>query len=145
MTVHGDYLIVADGDRGDPNEKVPELSRRARGVPVWAVLRSLGRDGVAALVGGLADRARALADGVSRLPGATVLNDVVFTQVCVAFEDDARTREVVARLIDDGSTWMSGSRWRGRDVLRISVCNWATDGDDVRRALEAVQHATRAT
>ena len=137
-----DYLIATHADPGDPYEKVPELSRRARGIPVWAALRSLGRDGVAALVSGLADRAAALAEGMTTIPGATVLNDVVFTQVCVAFEDDERTRAVIARLFADGETWMSGSRWRGRDVLRISVSNWSTDDDDVRRSLEAVRRAT---
>ncbi len=79
---------------------------------------------------------------MTTIPGAIVLNDVVFTQVCVSFEDDERTRAVIARLIADGETWMSGSRWRGRDVFRVSVSNWSTDDDDVRRSLEAVLRAT---
>ncbi len=136
---HGDYLIADGSGPGDPHERVPELSRRARGVPVWAVLRSLGRDGVADLVTGLAQRASALADGVRGIPGATVLHDVVFTQVCLAFEDDERTREVAARIITDGQVWISGSRWKGRDVLRISVSNWSTDEGDVRRSVAALR------
>jgi len=139
--VRTNYLIADDSGPGDPYEKVPELSRRARGVPVWAVLRSLGRDGVAEMVRGLASRARAIADGVAEIDGAEVLNDVVYTQVCVAFGDDERTRAVTARLISDGATWMSGSRWRGRDVLRISVSNWSTDDEDVRRSLNALRRA----
>jgi glutamate/tyrosine decarboxylase-like PLP-dependent enzyme len=144
MSVHADYLVPTDADPGDPQEKVPELSRRARGVPVWAALRSLGRDGAAGLVSGLAAAAAALAEGIGTIPGATVLNDVVFTQVCVAFEDDERTRQVIARLLAGGETWMSGSRWRGRDVLRISVSNWSTDDDAVRRSLEALRRAASA-
>ncbi len=141
MGAHTDYLVASDAGPGDPWEKVPELSRRARGVPVWAALRSLGRAGVADLVAGLTARARALAEGMALIPGAAVLNDVVFTQVCVAFEDDARTRQVIERLLAEGETWMTGSRWRGREVLRVSVSNWRTDEDDVRRSLDAVRRA----
>jgi glutamate/tyrosine decarboxylase-like PLP-dependent enzyme len=122
-------------------DKVPELSRRARGVPVWAALRSLGRSGVVELVDGLAGTARALAGGIGAIEGATILNDVVFTQVCVAFGDDNRTRDVTARLLADGTAWMSGSRWAGRDVLRISVSNWSTDARDVDLTVGAVRRA----
>jgi glutamate/tyrosine decarboxylase-like PLP-dependent enzyme len=135
------YLVADDHGPGDPHEKVPELSRRARGVPVWAALRSLGRSGVVDLVDRLAGHAKALADGLAGMAGAEILNDVVFTQVCVSFGTDERTRAVTALLLADGVTWMSGSRWHGRDVLRISVSNWATDDDDVDRSLEAVRRA----
>ncbi len=117
------------------------MSRRARGVPVWAALRSLGGSGVAALVDGLVANAQALASGLSALPGVSVLNDVVFTQVCLTFGSDSRTREVTAALIADGAVWMSGSRWAGHDVLRISVSNWSTDADDVAFSIAAVQRA----
>ena len=125
MGMHGDYLI--QDAAGDPSEKVPELSRRARSVPVWAVLAALGRQGVADLVERMAGHAATFASEIAAIPGAEVLNDVVFTQVCVSFGDDDRTREVVARLLADGEAWMSGSLWRGRAVLRISVSNWSTD------------------
>jgi glutamate/tyrosine decarboxylase-like PLP-dependent enzyme len=141
LGVHADYLILDDSGPGDPVEKGPELSRRARGVPVWAALRSLGRAGVAGLVEGLVANARAIAEGLRAIEGVEVLNEVVFTQVCVAFADDETTRAVTARLIAGGTVWMSGSRWRGRDVLRISVSNWSTDAEDVRRSVEAVRSA----
>ncbi len=137
MGVHGDYLVF--DELGEPSDKVPELSRRGRAIPVWAVLRSLGRTGVADLVDRLARHAAAFARGFADVPGATVLNDVVFTQVCVAFGDDARTEEVVRRLLEDGTTWMTGSRWHGRSVLRVSVSSWATTDDDVARSLAAVR------
>ncbi|GEP26697.1 hypothetical protein CLE01_12950 [Cryobacterium levicorallinum] len=126
---------------GDPFEKVPELSRRARGVPVWAALRSLGRDGTIALVDRLAADARALADGLRSMPGVKVLNEVVFTQVCVSFDRDARTRRVTQQLIAHGSAWMSGSLWHDLDILRISVRNWSTDAADVAFSLAAVKRA----
>lgn len=139
MGMHGDYLL--HDEQGEPFDKVPETSRRGRAFPVWAVLRSLGRRGVADLVGGLARHAATFAAGFAEIPGATVLNDVVFTQVCVGFGDDARTEEVVRRLLDDGTAWMTGSRWHGRSVLRVSVSSWATTDDDVERSLAAVRRA----
>ena len=140
MGMQASYLVHDEGP-GDPFAKVPELSRRARGVPVWAALRSLGRNGVADLVDGLAANARALADGISAIEGAEIVNDVVFTQVCVAFGDDERTRAVTDRVLADGTAWMSGSRWRDRAVLRISVSNWSTDADDVAASVASVRRA----
>jgi glutamate/tyrosine decarboxylase-like PLP-dependent enzyme len=142
MGMHGDYLI--QDEAGDPFEKVPELSRRARSIPVWAVLASLGRRGVADLVERMAGHAAAFADAIAEIPGAEVLNDVVFTQVCVSFGDDDRTRAVVAALLAGGEAWMSGSVWRGRAVLRISVSNWSTTEGDVRRSLGALRRAVGA-
>jgi glutamate/tyrosine decarboxylase-like PLP-dependent enzyme len=139
MGMHGDYLI--QDAAGDPFEKVPELSRRARSIPVWAVLASLGRQGVADLVERMAGHAAAFARGIAEIAGAEILNDVVFTQVCVSFGDDERTRQVVARLLDEGEAWMSGSVWRGRAVLRISVSNWSTTEGDVGRSLSALRRA----
>jgi glutamate/tyrosine decarboxylase-like PLP-dependent enzyme len=141
LGVEASYLVLAGPGSSDPFEKVPELSRRARGVPVWAALQSLGRSGVADLVDRLARHARALSAGIAEIPAAEVLNDVVFTQVCVSFESDERTREVIARLLSDGTAWMSGSRWRGRDVLRCSVSNWSTDEADVKASVDAVRRA----
>ncbi|TAM70614.1 MAG: aspartate aminotransferase family protein [Microbacteriaceae bacterium] len=135
------YLMTDDPGPGDPFERVPEFSRRARGVPVWAALRSLGRSGTIALVERFAAHASAFADGIARIPGAEVINDVVFTQVCVSFGDDERTRRVTERLLASGVTWMSGSRWHDRDVLRISVSNWSTDAADVAQSLAALERA----
>jgi glutamate/tyrosine decarboxylase-like PLP-dependent enzyme len=144
MGLHTSYLIHDAEGPGDPFEKVPELSRRARGVPVWAALKSLGRDGVAAQVRGLADAASAIAAGLADLDGVEVLNDVTYTQVCVAFGDDATTRAVTARIIGEGRVWMSGSRWRDRDILRVSVSNWRTGEDEVATAVAAVGSALAA-
>jgi glutamate/tyrosine decarboxylase-like PLP-dependent enzyme len=144
MGMQASYLVHAEGP-GDPLDKVPELSRRARGVPVWAALHSLGRSGVAELVDGLTQRATAIADGIRSVEGADVLNDVVYTQVCASFGDDQRTKEVTERLLADGTAWMSGSRWRERNVLRVSVSNWSTDDDDVHASLEALRRAASST
>jgi glutamate/tyrosine decarboxylase-like PLP-dependent enzyme len=143
MGVRGAYLL-RHATEPDPFDTVPEMSRRARGVPVWAALRSLGRSGVAALVDRLVGNAQALAAGISQIDGTEVLNDVVYTQVCVSFGADSRTEAVARELIADGAVWMSGSRWRDRAVLRISVSNWSTDDQDVATSLDAVRRAVAA-
>jgi glutamate/tyrosine decarboxylase-like PLP-dependent enzyme len=139
MGMHGAYLI--HDELGEPFDKVPELSRRGRAFPVWAVLRSLGRSGVAELVERLCRHASTFAAGLGEIDGATVLNDVVFTQVCATFGTDARTEEVVRRMLQDGTAWMTGSTWHDQSVLRISVSNWSTTESDVERSLDAVRKA----
>ena len=142
MGMHGDYFI--HDAAGDPLDSVPEVSRRARAFPVWAVLRALGRDGVAALVEGYCRHATAFADGIAAIDGARIENDVVFSQVCATFGSDQRTADVAARLMAYGTAWMTGSRWRGQAVLRISVSNWSTTDDDVARSLAALRQAAGA-
>ena len=137
---HTSYLIHSESIP-DPHELVPDFSRRARGVPVWAALRQLGRSGTVAMVDGLVDHARALAEALGAIEGIEVLNEVDFTQVCLSFGSDERTKEVTQHLISDGEIWMSGSHWAGRDVLRISVSNWSSDPGDVEASVAAVQRA----
>ncbi len=139
LGVHGDYLI-ADA-AGDPMDRVPEMSRRGRGVPVWAVLRSLGRAGVAEMLDRLCRHARTFAEAIEEMPGAEVLNEVTFTQVCASFGEDERTRRVVDRMLEEGTAWTTGSRWQDRAVLRISVSNATTTDDDVARTIEALRRA----
>jgi len=141
MGMHGDYLLQAE--RGDPMDSVPEVSRRGRAFDVWAVLHSLGRSGVATMVEDFCRHATTFANGVRDM-GGEVLNDVVFTQVCAAFGSDDDTRGVVDAMLADGTAWMTGSRWHDRAVLRISVSNWSTTDDDVRRALDALRRAVEA-
>lgn len=144
MGIQASYLIHEVDGAADPFDTVPELSRRARGVPVWAALRSLGKDGVTALIRQLTGRAAQLAERLAAVDDVEVLNDVDYTQVSLAFGDNATTRAVTARIIADGHVWMSGSSWKGRDILRISVSNWSTSEDDVTVAVKAVEEALAA-
>jgi glutamate/tyrosine decarboxylase-like PLP-dependent enzyme len=137
MGVHAAYLI--QDERPDPFSTVPEFSRRARGFTVWAALRSLGRHGVAEMVERFCRHARRFAAGLAEMDGVRVVNDVVFTQVCVSFGADEVTREVAARLLKEGTAWMTPSTWHGQAVLRISVSNWRTTDEDVDRTLTAVR------
>lgn len=134
--VDADYLI---GVAGDPTERVPELSRRARGFPVWAALRSLGRDGLSDLIDQLCARATQMATGLAEIPGAEVVNHVAFTQVMTSFGDDARTAEVGRRLLADGEAVFTPATWRGQGAQRCSVSSWATTPADVDRTLTAVR------
>jgi glutamate/tyrosine decarboxylase-like PLP-dependent enzyme len=141
MGVHASYLLTSA--TGDPFDGVPEMSRRARGVPIWAAIAALGADGVRELVEGLVASASALAEGIARIPGARVLNDVVYTQVSVAFETDRRTRDVFDRLLADGAVMPSASVWHGCAVIRFSVSSWRTGPAEIRDTVAAVARASR--
>jgi glutamate/tyrosine decarboxylase-like PLP-dependent enzyme len=135
-----DYLIDTVAD---PCERTPELSRRARGFAVYAALRSLGRDGVDALVARLCANARAMATGLAAMPGVEILNDVVFTQVVLTLGDDATTRALGERLLADGAAVLTPGSWHGRAVQRCSMSSWATTPDDIETTLNAVRRLLR--
>jgi glutamate/tyrosine decarboxylase-like PLP-dependent enzyme len=139
MGIHAAYLI--QDHRPDPLAQTPEFSRRARGFTVWAALRSLGRRGVADMVDGFCRAAQRFAEKLTEIEGVRIVNDVVFTQVCVSFGSDDITREVARHLLAEGTAWMTPSTWRGQAVLRISVSNWRTTADDVDRTVAAVRRA----
>lgn len=144
------YLVFGDEGERDSADWVPEMSRRARGFPVWAALRALGRSGVAELVDRCCAHAGRFAELLGAEPGVEVLNDVVLNQVLVRFlaaggDHDARTRAVIASVQADGTCWLGGTTWRGGAAMRISVSNWSTTDADVDRAAEAILTAARAT
>ena len=145
MTSSAAYLIQTRGGERDAVDWVPEFSRRARGVPVYATLRTLGRAGVEALVDDCCSRARQI-EGLLRVePGVEILNDVVLNQVLVRFgDDDALTRAVVTGVQEEGTCWLSGTTWHGKAAMRISVSNWATSEEDARRSAEAIVRVFRA-
>jgi glutamate/tyrosine decarboxylase-like PLP-dependent enzyme len=137
----GDYLIYTGLDPWDVN---PELSRRARGVPVWAALRSLGRRGVADLVDRLHANAVAMADGLAEIPGVTVVNEVPYTQVMFRLDTDEATRALGAALLDEGTAVVTGAEWGGHAVQRCSMSSWATTPDDIERSLHAIRRLVAA-
>ena len=135
LSVTAAYLIQGDGGRRDQADWTPEFSRRARGFAVYAAIRSLGRDGIRDMIEGCCDRATELGAGLAALPGAELLNDVVLNQVLVRFADDAATARVLAAVQASGEVWLSGTTWQGRPAIRVSVSNWRTTADDVRRTV----------
>jgi len=135
MAATAAYLAPAAG--AHPFRYTPELSRRARGVDVWAALRSLGRSGLADLIERTCGHAVRFAEGL-HAAGYTVLNDVVLNQVLVSFGDPDTTNRVIAAVQDDGTCWCGGTVWQGHTAMRISVSSWATTHDDVERSLAAM-------
>jgi glutamate/tyrosine decarboxylase-like PLP-dependent enzyme len=138
MTIVASYL--AAGEQRDNHDYVPESSRRARGFPLYAALRTLGRRGVAELVDRCCDHATRMAALLAE-GGAEILNDVVLNQVLVSFGD--RTDAVIAAVQRDGTCWAGGTVWHGRPAMRISVSAWATTAEDVERSAAAILRSSR--
>jgi glutamate/tyrosine decarboxylase-like PLP-dependent enzyme len=139
MAITADYLPTESTER-NPSDYTPELSRRARGVEVWAALKYLGKNGVAEMIEGTCRHARRFADELSAA-GYQILNDVVLNQVLVSFGDSRTTELIIKEIQDDGTCWMGGTKWHGHTAMRISVCSWATTDEDVDMSLEAILRA----
>jgi glutamate/tyrosine decarboxylase-like PLP-dependent enzyme len=160
MGTQAAYLVhAAPGGPRDQLDWNPEFSRRARGFAVYAALRSLGRRGVADLVDRCCAHARRFADRLGAVDGVEVINDVVLDQVLVRFSaggdtggpdgsghggEEALTQRVVDAVQGSGECWMSGTSWRGRPAMRISVVNWRTTAADVDRSVRAIEAAVSA-
>jgi glutamate/tyrosine decarboxylase-like PLP-dependent enzyme len=142
MAVTAEYLPGLSPFR-NPADYTPELSRRARGIEVWAALRALGREGVAELVERNCRQARRFAEGL-RGAGYRVLNEIALNQVLVAFGDAATTQRVIAAIQADGTCWCGGTVWQGETAMRISVSSWATTDEDVEKSLAAMLRAAKA-
>jgi len=142
MAVTAEYL-PSDSGRRNPGDVTPELSRRARGVEVWAALRTLGRSGVAAMIERNCAQARRFAEGLSAA-GFEILHEVVLNQVLVSFGDSDRTKRVIEAIQNDGTCWAGVTVWQGRTAMRISVCCWATTDEDVERSIDAMVRAARS-
>ena len=141
MAVNAAYLRPS-AER-EPWHYTPDSSRRARGVELWAALRSLGRAGLRELIERNCRQANRFAEGL-RTAGCEVLNDVVLNQVLVAFGGPEKTQRVIAEIQKDGTCWCGGTEWQGRTAMRISVSSWATTDEDVERSLEAMVRIARA-
>jgi glutamate/tyrosine decarboxylase-like PLP-dependent enzyme len=142
MTIVAPYLLPTA--EPEPNHYVPEMSRRARGIEIWAALRALGRTGVAEIVDRNCRQARMFADAL-RATGCEILNDVVLNQVLVSFGDAETTNRVITRVQDEGTMWAGGTVWQDRTAMRISVSSWATTDADVERSVEAIVRISRTS
>jgi glutamate/tyrosine decarboxylase-like PLP-dependent enzyme len=140
MTLSAAYL--EPGTRREPMHHTPESSRRARGVELWAALKSLGRSGLCELIERTCSLANRFESGL-RAGGFEVLNEVVINQVLVSFGEPAITREVIRLIQEDGTCWCGATEWQGRTAMRISVSSWATTEGDVDRSLEAMVRIAR--
>jgi len=155
MTIATSYLPAGGGVARDPIDWNPELSRRARGFPVYAALRQLGRAGLAEMIDRTCDHAQALIDGIGALDGAETVSGSGLNQGLVRFrsavagateaDHDRRTDAVIAAINASGEALFGGVTWRGRRCMRVSVSNWRTDAADIARAVAAAQAALVVT
>jgi glutamate/tyrosine decarboxylase-like PLP-dependent enzyme len=137
MSANAAYLVQTENR--EPSQFVPEMSRRARGLEIWAALLSLGRSGLAEMIEGTCRHAEFFAEGL-RKTGYEILNDVVLNQVLVSFGSAPKTLRVIENLQAEGTCWCGGTVWQGRTAMRISVSSWATIDQDVERSLKAMLH-----
>jgi len=145
LALTGAYLTVAGAAERNGADWAPEASRRARAFPMWAALRQLGRDGVADLVERDCRLAARIADRLRAEPGVAILADVVLNQALVRFgDDDAATEAVIARVQQEGTCWLGGTRWKGAAAMRVSVSGWQTTDDDADRSADAIAAAWRS-
>jgi glutamate/tyrosine decarboxylase-like PLP-dependent enzyme len=142
LHMSGGYII--EGDR-DGMYYTPEMSRRARVIELWAAMKYLGRKGIDELVYDLHKRAEQFAAELDKIGGFEILNEVVFNQVVVACESDELTDQVVKKIQELRECWVGGSFWKGRRVIRISVCSWATTSEDISRSVRSFQKALEQT
>jgi glutamate/tyrosine decarboxylase-like PLP-dependent enzyme len=136
---------VVDKGQRDSTNYVPECSRRARALPVYAAIRSLGRAGIAELIERNCAQARRMAERLAAIPGATVLNDVVLNQVLMRLPggDDAN-RAALTAIERDGICWLGGMTWQDQCVLRVPIVNWSTTDNDVDRSADAIARVAQA-
>ncbi|WP_395645873.1 pyridoxal phosphate-dependent decarboxylase family protein [Terricaulis sp.] len=150
MLIAASYLPAQEGSR-HPADYVPELSRRARGFATWAMIKALGREGIAEMVSRMSAQARRMAQRLAQEPGVEIMNEVVLNQVAVRFgadldaaKADDLTNRTIARIQREGECFVGGANWRGRQIVRISVCGASTTDADIDRSADAMLSAWRA-
>ncbi|MGE3273653.1 MAG: aspartate aminotransferase family protein [Vicinamibacterales bacterium] len=139
MSLQASYLLRGQDEERIGMDWVPDASRRARVLPIYALIRALGRDGITAMIDGTVACARQMAARLAAVPGIAILNEVVLNQVLVRFgDDDEATQAVIAAVQADGTCWAGGAVWQGQAVMRISVSNWSTTAADIDRSADAI-------
>jgi len=135
MSISGAYII--ESKRRDPFCYVPELSRRARGIEIWAALRSLGKKGLDEMITRNCDLAQLFAKRLKDA-GIKILNDVVLNQVLVSFGEPEFTKKIIKEIQEDGTCWCGGTVWQDQTAMRISVSSWATTEEDINESADSI-------
>ncbi len=141
LAVRSEYLVF--DPQGEPEDFTPEMSRRARGIDVWAALRSLGRTGMADLVDRSCQYAQIFKTKLTEA-GFEILNEVILNQVLVAFGSDDQTNHIIDLIQQDGTTWCGGTTWKGHAAMRISISSWCTTSGDIDKSIEAIIRIAKA-
>jgi glutamate/tyrosine decarboxylase-like PLP-dependent enzyme len=138
--VSASAAYLPENGKRDPFQFTPEMSREARGIAVWAALKSIGKKGFSDLVEKNCSQARRFAEGLKNA-GYHILNEVVLNQVLVSFGDTVTTLAVIKKIQEDGTCWCGGTTWQGKTAMRISVSSWSTSELDVDLSLAAMLKA----
>ncbi len=138
LQANADYIIFSDAR--DPLMYTPEMSKRSRAIELWATMKFLGKQGIDEMISGFVKHAQHLSEGLKNV-GFSILNDVVFNQVLLTCETDELTRQVLKEVQASGELWCGGSKWHGKEVIRISICSWATTEDDIERTIKIFKKA----
>lgn len=138
MNMKASYLQRDTAEERVGMDWAPESSRRARALPIYALIKTLGADGIAEMIRRNCAQARRMAQRLSNANGVSILNEVVLNQVLVHFQSDEMTRGVIARVQAEGTCWAGGAIWQGKQVMRIAVSNWSTTDDDIDRSADAI-------
>jgi glutamate/tyrosine decarboxylase-like PLP-dependent enzyme len=141
MGLKASYLQRGGDEERVGMDWVPDSSRRSRVLPLYALFRALGREGITGIITRNCALARRMADRLAAQPGIRILNAVVLNQVLVQFTDDDTTRRVIAAVQADGTCWAGGALWQGRQAMRIAVSNWSTTEADIDQSAEAMLRA----
>ncbi len=136
----GDYIHYSD--QRDPMLYTPEMSRRARGVELWATMKFLGRNGIEALVDRLCHNAKNFSQQIVQ-QGFTLLNEVVFNQVLICCEEEKITKAVLDNIQSEGTCWCGSTTWNGKTAIRVSICSWATTAEDITLSVQAFARARK--
>ncbi|NNF34794.1 MAG: aspartate aminotransferase family protein [Saprospiraceae bacterium] len=139
LHMSGSYII--ESKERDGMFFTPEMSRRARIIELWAIMKYLGKKGIDEMVYGFHLRARQFASAISKVDGFIVENDVVFNQVIVRCENDDLTERVLFRIQEMRECWLGGSEWFGNKIMRVSICSWATTADDITSSVNSFKKA----
>lgn len=132
--ISGSYII--HGDERDGMFYSPDMSRRSRSIELWATMKSLGRKGISEMIYGMHKRAVQFAEGLKKA-GFEILNEVCFNQVLVHYNDNETTKSILKDVQEQRVCWCGGAVWQGKDVIRLSICSWATTENDVKLAIES--------
>ncbi|MBH1998890.1 MAG: aspartate aminotransferase family protein [Sphingomonadaceae bacterium] len=144
MAISASYLPPADAGQRDPSDYVIELSRRARGFATWAMIRQMGREGIAAMLEQCCAVAAHVGEALGRIEGVDLRAPVVLNQAILRFGDDAQTLAVIAAVQADAVAYVGASQWRGEWVMRVSVSSSATTMADANLAIASIARCWEA-
>ena len=139
LHMSGSYIVTSE--QRDGMFYTPEMSRRARVIELWAILKYLGKSGVDEMIYNMHARAVQFAEGLKNIDGFSVLNDIVFNQVLVQCKTDEITIKTMEKIQEFRDCWVGGSLWKGKKVIRISVCSWATTAEDINISIASFKRA----